>query len=223
MGIFWTYLRDTLRLPAIQQPGPLAMLADGGATTLDSARDVALQLRDQFFAERCEVAYLANFARRRGIVRGQLEPESSYHSRVRLAYLWHVQGGRESGMRQVLCDLFGFAETTVVNLRHEDPARWAEFRVVCDVGLGINPDISFEQVEWAVNETKPARSRLAEIRITTVVLSNIPALTFAMISTEVIEVFDVSAPLIELLQDEVNGELLYDESGGGVLYYTLDA
>jgi hypothetical protein len=161
--MFWDYFKNTLRLPFIANPGQLAMLAEGGADILDASRDDALTLRDQFLPERCEAANLKHFAACRGIVRAQLEPEIHWQGRVRLAYLWHIRGGRAGGLAATLVGYFGFTAVQVVNLRAEDPARWAEFRVICDLG-GVSPWFEVNQVTWAINELKPARSKLAEVQ-----------------------------------------------------------
>lgn len=162
MALFWDYFKNTLRLPFIAKPGPLPMLADGGADSLDATHGVMLTLRDQFSPERCETAYLARYARSRGIVRAPLEPEPHWQGRVRLAYIWHLRGGRAGGMAATLCGYFGFTGVQVINLATVDPERWAEFKVICDLG-GVSPWFNLDQVEWAINELKPARSKLGEI------------------------------------------------------------
>jgi hypothetical protein len=181
MGLLWDYFRDGLRLPFLAKPGPLAMLVDGGSESLDAARDVPAQLRDQFFADRCEAVRLESFARSRGIVRAVLEPELSYHGRVQLAFLWHKRGGRASAMEKVLEDYFGFASVQVESMRDEDPARWAEFRVVCNM-VGAQPLFTTGQVEWAINEMKPARSKLNEVVYLSSIIGDVPVMSFGCYS-----------------------------------------
>lgn len=163
MGLFWTYFRDTLRLPFVRGQGPLAMLAEGGADALDDARDVISLLRDQFVPFRCEAIYLARFARSRGIVRSPLEPEEHWLARVRFAYHWWSRGGRASAMAEGLRLGFGFSAVRVINMRAEDPAKWAQFRCELD---GVTGDVlsRVDQVRWAINEVKPARSKLFALR-----------------------------------------------------------
>jgi hypothetical protein len=161
-GVFWRYFRDTLRLPFILVGGPLAMLAEGASGLLDAARSVCLSLRDQFFVETCEDVYIAQFARSRGIVRSPLEAADGYANRVRLAYLWHKRGGRAGQIAQTLADYFGFAGIEIVNLRAEDADRWAEFRVVIH-SMGTATVYDEAQTAWAINEIKPARSKLDSI------------------------------------------------------------
>jgi hypothetical protein len=167
MGIFWDYFRRTLRLPFIQQPGPLAMLADGGADSLDAARDDMLTLRDQFLPARCEDAFLYRFAAARGIVRHPLEPDEHWKERIRCAYVWWVAGGRVSAMGEALTAGFGFAGANVVNLRLEDPARWASFRVLLTTAAASAPAVGIESIAWAINEVKPGRSKLVALTIAT--------------------------------------------------------
>lgn len=160
MGLFWDYFKKKLRFPLIWKPGPLAQVAKGGAEVLDQAREDALWLREQFLPVLCDDAYLENFARSRGIVRSALEPEAYYIGRVRFAYLWFILGGKDEGMEKTILNYFDLDEVSVKNLRDEDPDRWAEFQVVLD-GIKSNLLNELDQVEWAVNKIKPARSKLA--------------------------------------------------------------
>lgn len=186
MGLFWDYFRKELRFPPIARPGVLAMLVEGAAAALDAAREVVLQLRYQFFPFSCEEVYLVRFARSRGIVRNPLEPDEHWLARVRFAYHWWARGGRASAMAEALRIGFSFADVVVVNLGatgalydettgamlfdettdapldFEAGPRWAEFMVI--VYLAGNEQLwTMDQVVWAINEVKPARSKLAEI------------------------------------------------------------
>lgn len=164
MGLFWDYFLNTLRLPFIAKPGPLAMLAEGGAESKDATRDVVISLRDQFLPVRCEEQYLTNFANSRGIVRSPLEPLEHWLARVKFAYHWWSRGGRASAMSEALELSFGFSAVQIQSLRAEDPARWASFRVLLEGGSG---DVltQTEQITWSVNEVKPARSKLERLKI----------------------------------------------------------
>jgi len=163
VGLLWTYFRDSLRVSFLAKPGPLSMLAEGGALCLDTVRDTILQLRDQFLPARCEDVYLERFAASRGIVRAPLEPVEHWQARIRFAYHWWARGGRGSALSEALRLGFGFTSAAVIDLRPEDPLRWASFRVVIEGGAG---DILLRvaQVRWAINEVKPARSKLAELK-----------------------------------------------------------
>ena len=186
MGIYWRYFRDTLRWPLLLHPGPLAALVEGAASALDAARLVILILRDQFLPARCEDAYLARFARSRGIVRNPLEPDEHWLGRVRFAYHWWSRGGRASALAEGLRIGFGFSWVQVdtanttgdifdeldgaglvdeldgAGLEYNDNARWAEFFVTCGLGLTDQFD-ALAAIIWAINEVKPARSKLAGI------------------------------------------------------------
>jgi len=162
MSIFTDYFRETLRFRPVLAGGPLAILAYGAALLLDAVREVMLVLRDQFFAERCEINRLSKFAKARGITRHPLETTEGFQSRVRLAYLWHKRGGRPEGMSHILNDYFGFGGVVVESLRSEDPTRWAEFRVMV-LSLGTAESFDEEAVRWVINEIKPARSKIGVI------------------------------------------------------------
>ena len=188
MGLFWSYFRDTLRFPAILRQGPLAMLAEGGAAVLDDVRGVILQLREQFFPEKCEEVLLTRYAKSRGIVRAPLETEEYWKARVRFAYLWWARGGRASSMEQTLVKFFDFASAAVISLRDEDPTRWAEFRVELEV-LGGTLSISQEQIEWGINEIKRASAKLAEVVYTYSSEGAVPVIGISLQSTEIVTIY----------------------------------
>lgn len=160
---FWEYFKS-LGFTPILEPGPLAMIAEGGADELEGQRVTMLILRDQFFAEKCDDEMLVRFATARGIFRMREEPEEYYRQRIRFAYAWWSKGGRESAMQETMVQSFGFTACSVFNMRGLDPARWAEFRL--DIS-GVTGDltVSIEQIVWAANEVKPARSKLAGLKL----------------------------------------------------------
>ncbi|OHD25786.1 MAG: hypothetical protein A2Y38_21450 [Spirochaetes bacterium GWB1_59_5] len=186
MGLFKDYFVNVLRLPFLHKPGPLAMLADGASGCLDAVRDVIEVLRSQFLPALCESAYLERFARSRGINRHPLEPEAHWLERVRFAYLWWSMGGRASAMAEALQIGFSFGTVRIINLYtifqmvdedtktpivdestteylgDGDFERWAEFMVVAQL-KGNEIRYTRAQIIWAINEIKPARSRLAAL------------------------------------------------------------
>jgi len=188
MNLFWDYFKQKLRLGFISLPGPLAMLAEGAALCLDDVRAIILRLRDQFLPELCDDAFLDNFARSRGIVQAPLETTAHYQGRVRFAYLWWARGGRAGAMRLTLMEFFGFGNVSIISLRDEDPARWAEFRTEIEV-LGSNMEVSEAQVEWAINEAKPARSKLSEVQYLFATSGAVPRLAIGIQSSEVITIY----------------------------------
>lgn len=216
MGLFWEYFRDKLRFPPIQRPGPLAALAEGGAATLDTVRGVMLKLREQFFPEKCEKELLKHYAASRGIVRAPLEPEAHWLYRVRFAYLWWSRGGRAGGMANALTNYFGFLSVTIENLRFEDPERWAEFRVIAEL-LGSDPSVTPEQVEWAVGEMKPARSKLAGLEFVVSALSDVPAWSFGLTSAEIITVVMEAEESGGGQADEIPAGALLDGAGNWLI------
>lgn len=159
MGIYWRYFRDTLAWPLLLTPGPIAALIEGAASALDAARQLILDLRDQFYPSRCEVALLPQHAESRGIDRFVAEPEAVYQERVRNAWLWWRKAGRAAALEELLKSLYGFESVTVVNLRATDPARWAEF----DLQIVAADPLDDVNLTRLVNEFKPARSKLVGI------------------------------------------------------------
>jgi len=189
MGLFWHYFRDTLRPTFIQTSDALALLAEGSARLLDDVRDIIITLRDQYSPTRCEPANLSRFAASRGLVRHALEPEEHWLARISFAYHYWARGGRASSLEEALRLGFGFAgagvvrintsgalydetsgaglydESTGAILDYDNSERWAEFLVVCY----LRPDQQVSGVSvmngviWAINEVKPARSKLAGV------------------------------------------------------------
>lgn len=164
MGIFWRYFKENLAWPLTRIPGGLAALAEGAAGALDQVRQDILWLRLQFNPSTCETQYLEHYARARGIRRHRLESLDLFRVRVVSAYAWQLMGGKVSGLRKIL-DYYGYVVAGIVNLRTEDPARWAEFRVALEPPAeGFRAD-DYELLAWAINDQKPARSKLASIRL----------------------------------------------------------
>lgn len=186
MGLFWDYFKKELRLQSIAETGPIAMVTEGASVCLDVVRDIMNVLREQFLPELCEDAHLICFARSRGIVRNPLEPEAHWLMRVRFAYNWWSRGGRASTMEQALLIGFDFGAVSVVNMNKpfrlydegtmellDDEVTtnnileggseyWAEFMVIVKL-KGNAISYTREQIIWAINEIKPARSRLSAL------------------------------------------------------------
>lgn len=164
MGIFWRYFKEALAWPLIRIPGALAVVVEGAAGSLDQVREDILWLRRQFNPVTCEEQYLEHYARARGIRRHRLESPDQFRARVVNAYTWQLQGGRTAGLLHILAH-YGYVVAGIVSLRNEDPARWAEFRVVTDPPATGFLAEDYELLSWVINEQKPARSKLASIRI----------------------------------------------------------
>lgn len=160
MSIFRDYFKNALKFALIHRHGPLATLVNGAADILDIARESVLWVRDQFLPDRCETVNLDEFAQSRGITRAAYETDDQYYGRIRLAWHWFVTGGRESGVKRIVSDACGIDTVDIINLRDTDPERWAEFAVRIN---NIQGDMltKLPTMTWAINEMKPARSKLA--------------------------------------------------------------
>lgn len=161
MGIFWEYFRKTLRWAPIWKEGSLSAMVKGASFALDIARTAILWLREQFVPEKCIDDHLPSHARSRGIpARHYRETHDQYRNRVSLAKLWHEKSGKIKGMEEILL-YYGF-EAIVFNLRSEDEARWAEFR------LYVRPKFWMESEDYDLlaeiaNEYKAASAKLETI------------------------------------------------------------
>ena len=162
MSLFFDYFRKTLRWIPVWNPGPLSAIAKGGAFALDQARTAILWVRDQFIPERCHEEYIKRHAAARVISNKHYrETPGQYRSRVVHAYDWHLKGGIVRGLVQIL-EHYGFEHVVVYNLRQEDPARWAEFRIYVRPAFWMETE-DYQLLEFLCNEFKPARSRLETI------------------------------------------------------------
>jgi len=166
ISAFWKYFAETLRFGLIEKPGPLQALARGLALRFDTVREDLIFLRAQWFAQLCEPDLVPAFGKSRGLVRHHTESPEQFRARVVNAYGWHLLGGKQEGLPQIL-GFYGFDVAGIENLRKYQPSRWAEFQV----GL-INPAEladqnaildGLETLVWLINEYKPARSVLARL------------------------------------------------------------
>lgn len=167
MGVFKDYFFKTLRWPLIHRPGPLAALIEGLARSLDEVRDDIIHLRDQFNPWTSEATMIPSHAGSRGLTQHATETDSRFRERCLRAFAWHRMGGGQLGMPQILAH-FGYPDTTMLNVRHEDTERWAEFKPAIPIRSGLQAE-DYRLIGWIANETKPARSKLAAIRVTSTV------------------------------------------------------
>lgn len=161
MSIFWKYFTKTLRFPMLLKSEYLALLAKGAAACLDIARDNILWLRNQFLVSKTEEQNIAQFATSRSIKRFPNEPADVYKKRVQFAYLWHKQGGKNTGMKTAMSAL-GFDDIIIINMRSIDSKRWAEFSLELAPVTGNILNL-FDVINWLINEVKPARSICTDI------------------------------------------------------------
>lgn len=162
---FWEYFKNTLGWPLIQKAGPLAALMQGAARYMDDVKADILWVRRQWLPKYCEPSFLAGHGASRGVTRHRLETEAQYRSRVHRALAWQLLGGKQEGMPRIL-EFYGYRPTGITNLRDEDEERWAEFRpeLAPFEGRGFTAE-DWELLNWLVNDVKPARSKLAAIRV----------------------------------------------------------
>ena len=162
MGAFWTYFRTQLAWPQIFRPGPLSALLEGLARSFDAAREDILWFRRQFSPVTCEDQYLDRHARSRRVKRFPTETDAQYRARVCAAYGWHLLGGKQAGMPQIV-EAYGY-NVGVASLRPEDEERFAEFRLVTTLDRPLeaqDPEI----LTGLANEYKRASSKLAAVRV----------------------------------------------------------
>jgi len=199
MSLFWKYFREKLRWPLIWRPGVLAVLVKGGALVLDDARESILWLRNQFSPEICNGDHVANFAKSRGILRHALETDNEkFRQRVISAYAWQMFGGRAQGLPKILGH-YGYKVNKLINLRDEDPNRWAEFRaeVQPPEGKGFE-EKDFNLVPFVINDQKPARSKLDAVIMHVDTQSRCPHVGIGMVCGETITVYPWSQTETEL-------------------------
>jgi P2-related tail formation protein len=163
MGIFSDYFFKVLRWPLAHKPGPLAVLVEGLARSLDQVRGDIVWLRNQFNPWTCEPDMIPRHAESRGITQHRTETDEQFARRTVRAFAWHRLGGGQQGMPRIL-EHFGYPDVAMLNVRAEDPERWAEFKprlAVTQHGLQAG---DYALIGWVAGETKPARSKLAGIQ-----------------------------------------------------------
>jgi len=164
MSVFKDYFFKTLRWPLIHCAGPLAALVEGLARAMDEVREDIIWLRNQFNPWTCDPDMIPKHAGSRGISQHVSETSEQFYKRCLHAFAWNRLGGGQIGMPQILAH-FGYPDTSMYNVRREEPARWAEFKPNVPVPKGGLKAEDFTRISWAANETKPARSKLAGIRV----------------------------------------------------------
>ena len=160
---FIDYITKTLRWPLCLTPGPVAAVSLGLARVFNGVVKDIHWLRDQFNPATCDDKFLSRLAESRGIVRHRLETDDvKFRQRVVKAFAWQLLGGKKAGMPKLL-DHFGYKVGNILNVRSEDSARWAEFKIsFAPLASGFCA-ADYDLLNWAINESKPARSKLAAI------------------------------------------------------------
>lgn len=202
MSAFKDYFFKTLRWPLIHRLGPLAMLVEGLARSMDETRQNIIWLRDQFNPMTCESDMMQAHGASRGIQQHSLESEALFESRTTRAYAWRLLGGGQLGLPKIM-DYYGWPETEFKNCRDKSEERWAEFEAQTSLpkNSGITAD-DWDLLDWAINEHKPARSLLAAIQVKSEVVNTTSADTVCL-GSDTLTVYpnspsNVSAPAVPL-------------------------
>ena len=206
MSVFWKYFKDKLRWLLIWNKGPVSAVVKGMAYTLDACREDIFWLRNQFSPATCDDKYVVAFARSRGIKRAAPEIDDDlFRARVIYAYAWQRMGGKNYGLKKIL-EYFGHTKILIINLRDEDPARWAEFRVEISPAVGAGfVESDYDFIRWLIGDNKPARSIVDKIIMCAWVKSPVPGVITGQILGEDITVWpwqqsevEVSSPVPQI-------------------------
>jgi P2-related tail formation protein len=174
MGVFWSYFKDSLHWSLIQAAGPLAVISKGLALYMDDVREDIHWLRDQLHPATCDETLVTYHGESRGITKYPGESPEQYRIRVVKAYVWQKLGSKAKGL-PIILDHHGYPGCEVINVRKEDEARWAEFKVRLKTPeSGLSTD-DYKLVAWAANEAKPASSKLAGLDVVSEVAGTIQA------------------------------------------------
>lgn len=131
------------------------------AHALDETRDDVVYFRRQWFPALCEPGLVSAFGASRGLVRSPVESDAQFRTRVVNAWRWHMLGGKQQGLPEILA-AYGYHVEAIENMRQFAPTRWAEFMV----RLETPPHYADQQAQldslahlvWLIQEYKPARS-----------------------------------------------------------------
>lgn len=156
---FWPYIKSLNWIPAFK-PGPLQAILRGIGRHLDDTRDDIMTLRDQFVVRTCEDSRLTDYARSRDVIRSYYDSDSQWRARVEGCFRWFQLGGRVEGLKAILAD-YGAPGAEIVNLRFEDPDKWAEFFLSVPL-----PELTLiKQIYELVLQYKPARSKMTRFHV----------------------------------------------------------
>lgn len=98
------------------------------AHALDETRDDVVYFRRQWFPALCEPGLVSAFGASRGLVRSPVESDAQFRTRVVNAWRWHMLGGKQQGLPEILA-AYGYHVEAIENMRQFAPTRWAEFMV----------------------------------------------------------------------------------------------
>ena len=159
MGVLWKYFRETLRFPLIWRPGPLSVVAEGGADALDRARDGLRWLLDQYIPELCDDDFVETHAVSRAVRRWYGGSSPSLRQLAADSYMIYRLGGRPAGLERVL-GWMGI-DAVIVEAHNQSPPLPPFF---FDVVLEHYPGDYLDDLMRAVMAFKPARSWISSIR-----------------------------------------------------------
>jgi len=159
--MFWEYFKN-IKFLLVDQPGILQGLLRGSAGLLDAVQQDILYLRDQFMDSSTDL--LDEMARSRGLFPFPGESKTAYRYRLINAYQWWVSTQSERGLAEILMNYSGLAHLQLTNL--DEPDRWAEFIISAEIVDGFDSD-QWQSLISAIDELKPARSKLAGIDLKT--------------------------------------------------------
>jgi hypothetical protein len=157
---YWKYFRDDLHYPEIQNPGPLALLAQGEAGELGSLFQSGLKMRDQFLPARAEEEGVIIHGQARGVPRLARESAGQHRLRVTNAFAWQRQAGRHWGLYQIFAD-YGLPIEELTYLQGD---RWAEFDLKVKTGHGLGDD-DWDFLYWLIFEYKRAIAMPRTVRL----------------------------------------------------------
>jgi P2-related tail formation protein len=168
--MFWEYFKK-LNFIFIEGIGAIPIVIKAGAKSLDKLALDFVWLRKQFFPEYCDEEFLPTHAKNRGVsAQRENETVSDYRVRVNNAQPAAKRGGRKRTVEEMMVG-YGFENPDVINMRLEDPTKWAQFRVESDGGNITAQRLGNLLIE--INELKPARSKLSGVRANTETENNL--------------------------------------------------
>lgn len=160
---FWKYFHEKLGWGLIHAPGPVSAILKGLALRLDVVREDAVFTREQWYPQLCEPGMVPHHGASRGLTRYYKETPEQFRQRVINAYAWHMLGGKQKGLPEIL-RFYGFDALHIENMAHEHPERWAEFMVQLRDPKNVSEQKTLiddlDKLVWLINEYKPARSKL---------------------------------------------------------------
>lgn len=139
-------------------------LAKALGPNYDEAMEAIFKLREQALGITAQGKALDLIGKERLLPRYGGESDEAYRLRLMNAYSIHSQAGTAAAMTGAF-ERLGFTGAEIVEMRPEDPERWAEFRVLVGLPEAVFSELDYTSFINTIKQMKPAHTILASLDI----------------------------------------------------------